>query len=33
MWRPGGVTSGGVPETVIKLPPLDEVTIKPLFGE
>jgi hypothetical protein len=31
MWKPGGVTSGGVPEAVTKLPPLDETTIKPLF--
>ena len=33
MWIPGGITSGGVPEAVIKLPPLDEVRVNPLFGE
>ena len=33
LWIPGGVTAGGIPEAVIKLPPLDKLKIKPLFGE
>ena len=32
-WLPGGLTSGGIPEAVMKLPPVDKLKIKPLFGE
>ena len=33
LWKPGGLTSGGVPEAVMSLPPVSELTLKPLIGE
>jgi len=32
LWEPGGLTLGGVPEAIMSLPPIEKLTIKPLFG-
>ena len=31
LWEPGGFTSGGVPEAVVDLPAISNLTFKPLI--